>query len=83
MIYEDDVISISKGLVRIGNRKTNRDHPNYSNVENGENTEKSAADIRRLTVTQTPVKDRQLTVVSKTPKEYPNKQILQTVVKGV
>ena len=36
------------------------DHPNYSIVENGQNTEKSPGDLRRLSVTQTPVKDHQL-----------------------
>ena len=31
--------------------------------ENGQNTEKSPRDLRRLTVTQTPVKDHQLTLM--------------------
>ena len=31
----------------------------YSIIENGENTEKSPGDLRRLSVTQTPVKDHQ------------------------
>ena len=34
--------------------------PNYSIIENGQNTEKSPRDLRRLAVTQTPVKDHQL-----------------------
>ena len=33
------------------------DHPKYSIVENVQNTEKSPGDLRRLTVTQTPVKN--------------------------
>ena len=33
---------------------------NYIIVENGQNTDKSPGDLRRLTVTQTPVKDHQL-----------------------
>ena len=36
------------------------DHPNYSTIENGQNTEKSPSDLRTLAVTQTPVKDHQL-----------------------
>ena len=30
------------------------DHPNYSIVDNSQNTEKSPGDLRRLAVTQTP-----------------------------
>ena len=37
-----------------------RNHPNNYIVENGQNTEKSPGDLRRLAVTQTPVKDHQL-----------------------
>ena len=44
---------------RVGNRRKNGNHPNYSIVEIGKNTEKSAGDQRRLAVTQTPVKDHQ------------------------
>ena len=36
------------------------DHPNYIIIENGQNTEKSPGDLRRLDVTQTPVKDHQM-----------------------
>ena len=36
------------------------DHPNYSLIENGQNTEKSPGDLRRLTVTQTLGKDNLL-----------------------
>ena len=39
------------------------DHPNYSIVENGQNTEKSPGESRRLAVTQTPVKDHQITLM--------------------
>ena len=35
------------------------DHPNYNIIENGQNTEKSPGDLRRLAVTQTPVKNHQ------------------------
>ena len=39
------------------------DHPNYSIVENGQNTKRSPGDLRRLAVTQTPMKDYQLTLM--------------------
>ena len=48
--------TITKGLVqdrRLGNKRTNGDHPNYSIVEIGQNTEKSPGNSRRLAVTQT------------------------------
>ena len=39
------------------------DYPNYYIIENGQNTEKSPGDLRRLAVTQTPVKYHQLTLM--------------------
>ena len=39
------------------------DHPNDSIIEDGQNTEKSPGDLRRLAVTQSPVKDNQLTLL--------------------
>ena len=41
------------------------DHPNDSIIENGQNTEKSPGDLRRLAVTQTPVKNYRLTLMWK------------------
>ena len=41
------------------------DHPNYSIIENGQNTEKCPSVLRRLAVTQTPGKDHQLTMMRK------------------
>ena len=49
-----------KGNGRLGNKTTSRDHPNYYISENSQNTEKSSGDLRRLAVTQTPVKNHQL-----------------------
>ena len=51
-----------KGLENIEIR-TSGDHPNYYIIENDQNTEKSPGDLRRLAVTQTPVKDHQLKLV--------------------
>ena len=52
-----------KGLEDFGSWRPSGDHPNQSIIENGENTEKSPGDLRRLAVTQTPVKDHQLTLM--------------------
>ena len=41
------------------------DNPNNSIAEIGQNTEKNLGDLRRLVVTQTPVKDYQLTLMGK------------------
>ena len=41
------------------------DHPNYYIIENGQNTKKSPGDLRRLAVTQTPVKDHVIYHVQK------------------
>ena len=54
---------IGKGTGRLGNKRTSGDHPNYSIIKIGQNTEKSLGDLRRLVVTQTPVRIYQLTLV--------------------
>ena len=51
---------------RLENRRTNRDHQVHHIVEIGQNTEKSPGHLRRLTITQIPVKDYQLTLMGKT-----------------
>ena len=48
---------INKRTGELGNKWTTGDHPNYYIIENGQNTEKSPRDLRRLAVTQTPLKD--------------------------
>ena len=53
---------IIKGTEGLGNKRTSGDHPNYSITEIGQDTEKSPGDLRKLTVTHTPVKDHQLTL---------------------
>ena len=58
-----------KGTGRIENWRMTWDHPNYSIIEIDQNTEKSPGDLRRLDVTQTPVKDHQLMIVWKTHKK--------------
>ena len=46
-----------KGTGELGNKRTIGHHPNYYIIENGQNTEKRLGDLRKLAVTQTPVKD--------------------------
>ena len=62
--------AITKGLIkgtgRHGNNGTSID---YCIVEISQNIEKSPGDLRRLAVTQTSVKDYQLTLIWKTLKE--------------
>ena len=62
--------TVTKGLVSGGlrNERARGDPPNYSIVEIGQNTKKSRGDLRRVAVTQTLVKDHQLTLVSQTLK---------------
>ena len=47
----------------LGSWCTSGDHPNDSIIENGQNTEKSPGDLKRLAVTQTRVKNHQLTLI--------------------
>ena len=47
----------------VGSWWTSGFHPNYYIIENGRNTEKNPGNLRRLAVTQTPVKDHQLTLI--------------------
>ena len=57
---------IGKGAKRLGNKSTIGDHPNYSIIKIGQNTEKSPENFRKLAVTQLPVENNQLTIVLKT-----------------
>ena len=50
---------ITKGTGGLRSWQTSGDHPNCSIIENGQNTEKSPGDLRRLAVTQTPVENHQ------------------------
>ena len=62
----DNPQMIDKRTGRIGNKKTSRDHPNHSVIKIGQNTEKSPVDLKRQTVTQTPMKNHPLSLVWKT-----------------
>ena len=52
---------IGKGTGRFGNKRISRDHPDNNIIKIDQNTEKSPGDLRRLTVSQTPLKNNQLT----------------------
>ena len=59
--------TITKGIIkrlrRLGSRRTGRDYPNDNIAKNGQNPVTSPGDLRRLAVTQTPVKNHQLTLM--------------------
>ena len=57
-------IRIIKGTGELGNKSGD-----YPIIEIGQNAENTLVDLRRLAVTQTSVKDHQLTLTWKTPKE--------------
>ena len=56
----NDPQRLGKRVGKIGNRRTSRDHPNYSILKIGQNTDKSPGDLRGTDATQIPVKDYQL-----------------------
>ena len=56
--------AIIKGLLK--GLEHSEDHPNYYIIASSQNTEKSPGDLRRLAVTQTPVKVYQLKLMWKT-----------------
>ena len=55
--------TISKGLLKGLEDLEGRDYPDASIAENGQNPETSPGDLRRLAVTQTPMKNHQLTLM--------------------
>ena len=54
---------ITKATGGLGSWQMSGDYPNYYIIENGQNTKKSPGDLMRLAVTQSPVKDHQLTLM--------------------
>ena len=60
---------IGKGTLIFEDKRTRRDHPDYSIFKIGQNTKKSPWNLRRLAVTRTPLRNYQLTLVWKTLKE--------------
>ena len=60
--------TVTKGTGGFGSWRTSGDYPNNNIIENGQNTEKSPEDLRRLALSETPVKNRQLMLVWKSHK---------------
>ena len=50
---------ITKETGGLGSWQTSGDHPNYSIIENSQNTDMSPGDLTRLAVTQSPLEDHQ------------------------
>ena len=57
------ISALGTGTGGFRNKKTSKDHSNYSIVEIGQNTKKSPGDLRRLTVAQSLVENHQLTLM--------------------
>ena len=57
---------IIKGTGGLGHKKMRGDHANNYITEKGQNTEQRSVDLRRIAVSETPVKDRQLNLMRKT-----------------
>ena len=70
---------LRKKTGRMRNWRMNGDHPYYSIVEVGQNTEKSPVDLRRLAIAQTQVKDHRLMLMWETTN---NNNKLATSVQG-
>ena len=60
---------VARKTRELGNKRTRRDHLNYSITKIGQSTEKSPGDLGRFSVTQNPVRSDQLTLVWKISKE--------------
>ena len=54
---------IVTGTGGLGNKRTSGEHPNYSIIEIGQDTEKCPGDLKRLAVTQPPVENHRLTLM--------------------
>ena len=68
--YNPKLIGTDTG--RLENKRTSRDHNDNSIIKIGQNTEKSPGDLRRLAITQTPVRNYRLMLVLKTLKKMKN-----------
>ena len=72
-IVTGTLVMIPKGLEKkpgeIRNQRKNWKHTDHNMVNISQNTEKSSGDLRRLTATQTPLKDDQPTLLWKSHKE--------------
>ena len=58
--------TVIKKLEELGNNRSNGDNLNYCFIEIDQNTKKSPGDLKKLFITQTPLKTYQPTLVGKT-----------------
>ena len=56
---------IGKGIRGVGNKRTSKDHPDYSIIKIGKNTEESPGDSRNFAVTKIIMRNHQPTLLSK------------------
>ena len=54
---------LRKRIWGLRNKRTSGDHPNYSIIDVSQNTKKGPGDLRRLVISQVPVKYHQLTLM--------------------
>ena len=66
IVFSDLLTDIGKETIGVVDQKKNRDWLDLSILEISRNTEKSPGDLRRLAVTQTPLKDNLSKLVRKT-----------------
>ena len=73
-----------KGTGGLGNKRMSGDHPNYI-IKIGQNTEESPGDLRRLPVTQTPMRNHQLTIFTNpsTQAGYDTRSIFKRSLTGL
>ena len=70
--FWDNFLRIRKGIRRLGNKRTRRDHTDYGIINIDQNTEKSPENLRRHDVAQILVKIHKLMLVWKTLKGLNN-----------
>ena len=68
---------IGGGTGRFKYRRTNKDHLDYSIVKISQNSESNPEDLKRLAVTQNPVKNHLLMLVWKTRKEEEEEELIE------
>ena len=50
------ILSFDNGTGGLGNKRTSGDHNKYSMIKIGQNTKKSPGDLKKIAVTQTPLR---------------------------
>ena len=54
---------LGKQTGRLGNKRTSGDHPDFSILKIGQNTDKSPRDLKIIVCAYNPVKDQQVTLI--------------------